>query len=53
MVRYLHYIRADKKLGDFTTGNNYTKNASGKWNAESGEEGNLKISGLPWGDYDH
>lgn len=43
--------QGDKKLGDFTTGNNYTKDASGKWNAESGEEGNLKISGLSWGDY--
>lgn len=43
--------QGDKKLGDFTTGNSYAKDASGNWNAESGEEGNLKISGLSWGDY--
>lgn len=43
--------QGDKKLGDFTTGNNYTKDVSGKWNVERGEAGNLKISGLSWGDY--
>ena len=28
--------QGDKKLGDFTTGNSYAKDASGNWNAESG-----------------
>ena len=43
--------QGDKKLGDFTTGNNYTKDTSDKWIIESGEAGNLKISGLSWGEY--
>lgn len=37
--------------GEFTTGNEYSKDAQGKYQAKSTDTGCLTIHDLPWGDY--